>query len=118
MTSHLHLVFRRDGNDPIEEVRDPLPVRVGIDLPGNRQRRILLRALEDELAVARGSASLRGTAARNADEGEVVFHLEDAGLRAIPDHLADVVDVAIAFRALAKIDGWQFRARDLRRAHR
>src|SRR5207247_11328089 len=82
MAPHLHLVFLGHGDDTLEEIGDALPVRVGVDLAGDRQRRILLCALVHELAVARWTAALRRTAARNADEREVVFHLHDPGARA------------------------------------
>src|SRR4051812_44021381 len=104
MASHADLVFLGNRYDALEEVGNPLPVRVRVYLPGNGQRRILLGALVDELAVARSSASRRGAAARDADDREVVLDLHDAGARAVANHLADVVDVAIAVGTRPQID--------------
>src|SRR5439155_26829124 len=72
-------IYTLSLHDALPILRDALPVGVGVDLAGNRQRRILLRALVDELAVAGRAASFRGAAAWNPDQSEVVFHLHDAG---------------------------------------
>ena len=117
MERHPHLVLLGHRNDPLEEVGDALPVGVRVDLAGDGQRRILLRAGVDELAVARGPAPGRRARARHAQQREVVLHLVDARLRAVADHLADVVDVAIAIRVLAQEDRGHLGARDLRGAH-
>src|SRR5712691_11927236 len=98
MAPHPHLVFLGHRDDPLEEIRDALPVGVRVDFPSDGQRRILLRALVHELAVARAAAPWRRAAARYPDEREVVFHLENAGARAVADQLADVIDVAVALR--------------------
>ena len=74
--------------------------------------------LEDELAVGRRAAPLDPARPRNADDGEVVLHREDAGLRAVADLRADVVDVSIALGALPQHDGGHLRAIDRGRCHR
>src|SRR4029079_2626121 len=58
MAPHLHLVLLGDRDHALEEIGDALPVGVRIHPAGDRQGRILLRTLEDELAVARWPAPL------------------------------------------------------------
>ena len=104
MAAHLHFVFLGDGHDALEEVRDALPVRVGVHRAGDRRGVLVLVLGQHELAVLRRAAALDRPRARNAEDGEVVLRLEHAGFRDVADLLADVVDVAIALRALAQKD--------------
>ena len=113
-----HLVLFRHWNDALQEIGDSLPVRVRIDAPGNRQRRILPGVGVDERAVSSAPAPKRRLRPRHADEREVVLHRRDARARGVPDHLADPIELLFAVGFLREQDGGALASRDLVRAER
>ena len=60
----------------------------------------------------------RWARSHDAQDGHVILHHRNAGLGAIADHLADVVDLAVALRTLAQHDVGILRAGDVARAKR
>ena len=105
MAGHPTLCSSATGIDALEEVRDALPVGVCVDTARLRSAAGPARLVVDERAVARAAAARRrlpfATTPRN-----VMLYLS-AGMPArggVADHLADVVDLAIAVRALAQHD--------------
>src|ERR1700682_4302289 len=79
MARHLHLMFFRHGHYALQEIRDPFPHGVLAHGSGLGQRRILLRLIVDEGAVARSTAPAPGPAAYHAENRKVVLHGWNAG---------------------------------------
>src|SRR5689334_21033323 len=100
MTREAHLVFLRDGDDAIEEVRDALPVHVRGHRPRGRRRGLLRRLIVDERAVSRAAASWLGAAANDAEQRHVVLECGNTRPGRVADHRADGVDLAIALGTL------------------
>ena len=105
MAGHAYLVLIRDWNHAIQEVRDPLPEPVRVDLARDRERRLRMRLRQLPLAVARVAAPRRSARAQHAEDAHVVFDGRQPHLRAVPDHRLDRFDVAVALRALRQHDG-------------
>ena len=113
-----YFVFARDRNHALEEVRDSLPIRVGVDAARQGERRFLLCVGVDEGAVPGAAAPRRRTGPWDADDGQVVLDRWDAGASGVPDHLADVVDLPVARRILREQDGRILAPGDFGRAER
>ena len=118
MAGEADLVLLGHRHDALEEIGDPLPVDILVDRPGRRQRRILLRLVVDERAVDGAAAPGRRLGAHDAEDGHVVLERRDARARGVADHLADVVDLAVALGALAEHDVRHLGPRDVVGAHR
>src|SRR5262249_40927804 len=118
MAGQLHLVLFGYRNNALEEVGNTLPVLVRIDGSGLGQRRILLCFVVDHRAVLRPSPPFGGLGSRYPEKSHVVFEARNACAGAVPDHLTDIVDFAIALRAFAQHDVWKLGFRDVIRTHR
>ena len=105
MAGHADLVFVGDGNDAIEEVGDALPEGVGADHAGAGERRFGMRFGELPLVIERVAAAGHAAGAQHAENAHVVFDGGNAGLRAVADEGLQLLDVAIALRALRQHDG-------------
>ena len=69
------------------------------------QRRILLSPRRRRTCcIARRRGRACSAVADDAEQRQVVLQRRDAGARGVADHLADVVDLAIALGALAEQD--------------
>ncbi len=93
-----------DGNDPVQKIGDALPGLILADGSGFGERRVLFGVGIDERAELRLPAAGRGAAADDAQDAHVVLQLRDAGAGGVAHHLLDVLDFAIALRALAEHD--------------
>ena len=98
------LVLVADGNDAVEEIRDPLPGDVGRDLSGPGQRRILAGIGQPPRAVARAAPTGSRPGSQDPQEAHVVLERRDPGLGAGRDHLLNVFDVAIALGTFPQHD--------------
>jgi hypothetical protein len=116
MTREPDFVLGGDRYHALEEVRDPLPVEIGIDGASFGQWRILRGARVDEGAVARATRAAGRRRARHADEGQVVLHRRNPRARHVPDHLTDVIDLVLTVGLLAEHDRRALAAADFRGA--
>ena len=98
------LVFVADRNDPVEEIRDPLPGDVGRDLPGPGQRRLLAGIGQPPRAVARAAPTGSRPASQDPQETHVVLERRNPGPGAGRDHRLNVFDVAIALGTFPQHD--------------
>ena len=104
MAGQAHLVLLRHGHDALHEIADALPGLLRAHRPGFGRRVPVGRLLVIESAVSGAAAARGGFRAHYAENRHVVFQQPDARLRCVADHLADVVDLAVALRALAQHD--------------
>src|SRR5262245_36969350 len=98
------LVLVADGNDSLEEVRDPLPGKIGRDIAGPGQRGILAGVGQPPRAVTRAAPARCRPGPQYTQEAHVVLERRNPGLGTSRDHLLDVFDVAIALGALPQHD--------------
>jgi len=118
MTRHADLVFFGHRDDPLQEIRNALPGGLFTDRAGFGERRILRRFLIHKSAVVRAAAARRGLRTHYAENGHVVLQGRDAGVRGIANHLADIVDFAVALGTLAQHDIGVLRLGDIGGAER
>ena len=116
VAGHFDFVFVGDGDNAIEEVGDAFPIDVGGDGAGFGKRWFLLAFGVAEAALDGSATALGGFGGDDAEDGHVVLDGTDAGGFDVFDHLADVVDGAIAFGGLAVHDGGVFVLGDVGRA--
>src|SRR5262249_35184010 len=86
------------------EVRDALPHSFFIQRPRLLRRRSLLRLVVNERAIPCAAAAARAFGADDAEDGEVVLHSWNAGLRRVADHLTNIVDLTVPLRTFAHHD--------------
>jgi len=123
MAGETHLVRFCDRHDALQEVGDALPVEIGRDMPGDRRHIGVEFGIGGGFGVLKGavvcaSAPRSGGRTRYAEEGEIVFEQKDPGVGGIGDHRADLIDLAVPLRILAKQNIRHLRRIDGGRTHR
>jgi hypothetical protein len=104
MTSHTDLVLRSYGNDAIEEVCDPLPVAIGFDFSGARQRLDGFCGAVFPGTEVRASTTSGPFSAHNAEQAHVVLDGRYADLGAIANQLLDFGNILVPFGAFGEHD--------------
>src|SRR5260370_874987 len=118
MTAEPHFALLRHRHDPLQEVSDPLPHRFFTHRPALRRRSILFSLVVDEGAVTGPATPTRAFGPHHAEDCEVVLDGGNAGFGHVADHLANLLDFAIALGTLAQHDVWILCPADVRGTER
>src|SRR5438105_5431416 len=106
VTAEPHFALLGHGHDPLQHVGDPLPHGVCTHRPTLSGWSILFSLVVDEGAVTGAATPTRAFGPHHAEDCEVVFDGGNAGFSHVADHLANLLDFAVALGALAQHDVW------------